>query len=386
MVQETKPVPTIPIDELVKRMHGDEDVFILDVRNADDYAGWKIEGERVRSVNIPYFDFLDDDESVFARLPKDKEIHVVCAKGGSSAYVTELLTARGYRAVSVEGGMEAWSQSLHPVVVHEDDKLKVIQFNRLGKGCLSYFIVSEGEALVVDALRRVDFYEDFARQNGWTIRHVVDTHIHADHISGGRRLADRVGAPYFVSSHDIFTHQGALRFEPLEQHKTLRVGAVDVDVIVIPTPGHTPGSTSLLVDNRFFLSGDTVFVSGLGRPDLGGKVSEWAQDLYDTVSNKLKALSDDVIVLPAHYSHHTEINARGVVGARLGDLRRINELLREIDRKAFTAAVEASASTERPPNFEKIIAINVGKLTVAPEEEIELEIGPNRCAVHHATA
>ncbi|MDY0323960.1 MAG: MBL fold metallo-hydrolase, partial [Candidatus Carbobacillus sp.] len=214
----------------------------------------------------------------------------------------------------------------------------------------------------------------------------IDTHIHADHISGGQKLAERVGATYYVSSHDVFEHGGSMRFEPLEKHSTLRVGSVDVDVIVIPTPGHTPGSTSLLIDKRFFLSGDTVFVSGLGRPDLGGRVEEWARDLYRTVSQKLSDLDDAVWVLPAHYAHYTEINEDGIVGAKLGELRRFNELLREMDEDAFTKAVEASASTERPPNFDKIIAINVGKLSVTPEEEVELEIGPNRCAVHHATA
>ena len=383
---QTEAVQKVSIESLVEAMQQPEGVFILDVRNRDDYDAWKIEGHHVTSKNIPYFDFLEEDERLFSELPQDRPIYTVCAKGGSSEYVAQILSEKGYHVYSVSGGMEAWSQYYHPQVVYEDEKLKLVQFIRLGKGCLTYMLMSEGEAMVVDALRRVDFYETYAKNEGVTIKHVIDTHIHADHISGGQKLAERVGATYYVSSHDVFEHGGSMRFEPLEKHSTLRVGSVDVDVIVIPTPGHTPGSTSLLIDKRFFLSGDTVFVSGLGRPDLGGRVEEWARDLYRTVSQKLSDLDDAVWVLPAHYAHYTEINEDGIVGAKLGELRRFNELLREMDEDAFTKAVEASASTERPPNFDKIIAINVGKLSVTPEEEVELEIGPNRCAVHHATA
>nr|MBO2470245.1 hypothetical protein [Bacillota bacterium] len=133
------------------------------------------------------------------------------------------------------------------------------------------------------------------------------------------------------------------------------------------------------------LSGDTIFVGGLGRPDLGGKAKEWAQMLYDTVFKTIANLPDDVYVLPAHYADVQEINDRGIVGALLGDIRRSNEIMRTQDRETFTETVAASAQAEKPPNFETIIEINRGLKAVTPDEANELELGPNRCAVHHST-
>ncbi len=150
----------------------------------------------------------------------------------------------------------------------------------------------------------------------------------------------------------------------------------------MPTPGHTPGSTSFLVNRKFLLSGDTIFVGGLGRPDLGGKAREWAQALYDTVFKKIADLPDDVLVLPAHYADIKEINENGYVGATLGDIRRTNEIMRTTDVEQFTEQV-VSAIGDTPPNYERIVAINRGTEHVKEEEAMELEIGPNRCAVHH---
>ncbi len=121
-------------------------------------------------------------------------------------------------------------------------------------------------------------------------------------------------------------------FEPLEKHSHIHFGAVNVEVLEMPTPGHMPGSTSFLVNRKFLLSGDTIFVDGLGRPDLDGKAKEWGQALCDTVFKKIEYLPDDVLVLPAHYSDIKEINDNGSVGATLEDIRRSNEIMRTTDR------------------------------------------------------
>lgn len=140
-----------------------------------------------------------------------------------------------------------------------------------------------------------------------------------------------------------------------------------------------------MVNDRCLLSGDTIFVGGLGRPDLGGKAREWAEDLYHTVFVELKDLSDDVWVYPAHFAEIEEMNEDGIVGASLGAIRRNHEILQNDDKEAFTEYVAHSASTEKPPNFETIIAVNRGVEKVDPEKATELEIGPNRCAVHHSS-
>lgn len=377
-------IPVVTTKELHEKIASGKPIFILDVRNEDEYANWKIEGKHVASINVPYFAFVEEDESIWKSIPNDvKDIVVVCAKGGASEFVAEQLRKRGYNAVSLEGGMLAWSQFYQPELVAFDENLKLYQVNRLAKGCLSYVLISEGEALVVDPSRHIDVYLELVQKEGAVIRHIADTHVHADHISGGPELAKRTGATYYLPSSDV--QDGTVSFEPLENHSQIRMGKVIVEVLAIPTPGHTPGSTSLLVNKKHLLSGDTIFVGGLGRPDLGGKAKEWAQMLYDTVFTTIANLSDDVYVLPAHYTDVQEINERGIVGAPLSDIRRSNEIMRTQDREAFTETVAASAQSEKPPNFETVVDINRGLKEVTADEANELELGPNRCAVHHST-
>ncbi|NNV04032.1 MULTISPECIES: MBL fold metallo-hydrolase [Bacillales] len=374
-------VRSITAEELHRKMSSGEDLVILDVRNETDYNEWKIEGKNLRTMNIPYFHFLEEDVQVYAGLPKDAEIVIVCAKGGASHYVAEMLMEKGYNTCSLQGGMLAWSQFYHPTIVYMDDQLKLIQINRLAKGCLSYAVISDGKGMIIDPNKEIDVYIELAKTHQFEIEHVVDSHMHADHITGGPRLAKQVGATYYISSEEA---KGTnLKFEPLDRYDRIKVGDVHVEVLSIPTPGHTPGSTSFLIDNRFLLSGDTIFVGGLGRPDLGGKAKEWAEDLYHTVFFKLKDLPDDCLVLPAHYADIQEINDRGVVGELLGKIRENNEIMRNVDKASFTEQVASAASMEKPPNFEEIVAINRGELQVDQERAIELEIGPNRCAVHH---
>lgn len=374
-------IPLLTVEQLHDKMNSGAGVFILDVRNESDYNDWKVEGKKVKSVNVPYFNFLEEDENNYRELPKDQEIVVVCAKGGSSEFIVEMLIDKGYRTYSLQGGMLAWSQFYHPTTVSSDKEMKLIQVNRLSKGCLSYVIVSKGKAMVVDPNQQIDVYLNMAERQHFTIEHIMDSHLHADHISGGRALAEKTGATYYISSGEV---KGTdLRYEPLENHRQIRFGEVQVDILAIPTPGHTPGSTSFLINQKFLLSGDTIFVGGLGRPDLGGKAKEWAQDLYKTVFHTLNDLSDEVLVLPAHYADIREINDQGIVGATLGEIRSNNEIMRTTDQNAFTEHVAGAVSSEKPPNFEEIVAINRGEMHVDTEKAIELEIGPNRCAVHH---
>ncbi|OQP17040.1 MBL fold metallo-hydrolase [Geobacillus zalihae] len=377
-------VKEMTVQQMTEKVFNKESLFILDVRNESDFRDWKIEGKNFDYLNVPYFELIDGVDSIVDRLPKDKDIVVVCAKGGSAAFVAEQLTEAGFDNVyTLAGGMQAWSEHLHQVNVYKDDQLKVYQFIRVGKGCLSYMVISGGEALVVDPLRFIDVYEQVAQQEGVKITHIVDSHLHADHLSGGKALAERTGAAYY-----LMKSEGAVfDFEPLEQHDTIDFANVHLEVLAVKTPGHTPGSVSFFVNGKWLFSGDTIFVGGLGRPDLGGKVAEWAEDLYHTVYEKVAAMADDVIVLPAHYANlDEEINAEGYVGDTLGRIRARNEMMQNKPKDEFIDLVIQSAKTETPPNFEDIVAINRGLKTVDIETERELEIGPNRCALHHAHA
>lgn len=366
--------------ELHAKIDSGEPMFILDVRNTEEYNDWKIEGKNIESINIPYFDFLDENEEIFKDLPKDREIIVICAKGGSAQMVAEMLDERGYQASYLKEGMMEWSQFYHPVTIAKDENFKLIQINRVAKGCLSYMVVSHGQAMIVDSARHTDMYLDLVDRENAQIAHVMDTHLHADHITGGHTLVEQAGGTYYISSGEM--QDSGLSYEALENYDQIQFGSVNVKVLAMPTPGHTPGSVSFVVNDRFLLSGDTIFVGGLGRPDLGGKAREWAQSLYDTVFTKIVHLPDETLVLPAHYSSVTELNSNGFVGATLGDIRRNNKVMQTEDREEFTDMV-ASVVGATPPNYEEIVDINRGLTDVTPEKATELEIGPNRCAVHH---
>lgn len=173
-------------------------------------------------------------------------------------------------------------------------------------GCAAYLFGcgSLGKCAVVDAHEEdVDAYAAFAAAKGMRITHVIDTHVHADHRSGGRALARRVGATYCL--HESADVVG--QFEPLSDGQEIELG--NTRARVLHTPGHTPESVSLLVtdlrrgtDPWFVLTGDTLFVGAVGRPDLPGRSRENAAQLYDSIHDKLLTLPDDVEICPAHFA------------------------------------------------------------------------------------
>lgn len=374
-------VKKITAEEITGKVLNKENLFVLDVRNENDFNDWKIEGQNFEYLNVPYFELIDGIDPIKDKLPTDKEIIVVCAKEGSSQMVAEFLDEAGISSSYLEGGMKSWSEFLHQTKVYEDQEISVYQFVRVGKGCLSYMVVSDGEALIVDPSRFVEQYEAAADKAGAEIKHIVDSHLHADHISGGKLLADKTGADYYLMKSEGATFD----FKPLEEHEKIVFNNVTLEVLAVKTPGHTPGSVSFFVNNKLLFSGDTIFVSGLGRPDLGNKVREWAKDLYNTVYSKVSEIADEVIVLPGHYaSLDDEMNASGFIGATLGDIRKRNEKMFNSTEEEFLDQVEKFASSVKPPNFEEIVTINRGMISADVEKMQELEIGPNRCAIHHA--
>src|SRR5690606_6105405 len=168
--------------------------------NTSEFDNWKIEGGKTEILNIPYFDLLDGVDEALDQIPNGKDILVVCAKEGSSKFVAEQLVEAGRTDIYyLEGGMKAWSEYLEPVKVGDlKDGGELYQFVRIGKGCLSYMVVSGMEAAVIDAVRMTDVFEQFAKDHGVQIKHTLDTHLHADHISGGRRLAEQTNAKYWL--------------------------------------------------------------------------------------------------------------------------------------------------------------------------------------------
>ena len=181
-------------------------------------------------------------------------------------------------------------------------------FKQFYLGCLahaSYLIGSRDEAAVVDPQRDVDQYIDEAAAQGFKIKYVIETHLHADFVSGHRELADRTGAQI------VFGAQARAGFPHIDVHEgdVLKVG--DVELRILETPGHTPEGISIVVEDPMderkamkVLTGDTLFIGDVGRPDLAGgqgfTPQQMAGMLYDSLHQKLMVLADEVEVYPAH--------------------------------------------------------------------------------------
>lgn len=352
--------------------------FILDVRAADQFERWRIEGAaQLTTINIPYWTVLTDLGSVTGDLPEHQEVVVVCAHGGSSGMIAEMLDLANVH--NLEGGMDAWAETLVPRTLWEDGGRFVVQADRVAKGCLSYAVGTDGrEMAVIDPAASLEPYLALAEESGADITRVFDTHLHADHVSLGRALAARTGATYHLSPGD---GEGAMfAFEPLRDGQVFRLGDLELIVRSVATPGHTPGSTSLEVAGRYLMTGDAVFVSGVGRPDLGGETEPWARDLYSTIHDRLSSLSPALTVCPAHYTSRREADGTGAVSRALGDLLANDPVVSIADEDTFVEYVVDHLG-DPPEVYDRIRQVNLGLVEADAATARELEIGRNECAL-----
>jgi glyoxylase-like metal-dependent hydrolase (beta-lactamase superfamily II) len=371
-------VKTVTSKELARKIINHEEIFIIDARNTDDFDDWKIEGKNVDIINAPYFELLEGVDPIVDKLPKNKEIFVICAKGGSSEFVAEQVAEAGFTNVySLEGGMKAWSEHLEPIKIGDlKNGGAIYQFVRIGKGCLSYVIDSNGTGAVIDTNRMLESYEQFIKKHNVTITHVLDTHLHADHISGGRKLAQKHNATYYLPPKDATD----VTFEYKHIHDGDEYQIGDTTIKAIYSPGHTIGSTSFIIDDQYLLTGDILFIDSIGRPDLAGKAEDWVRDLRTTLYKRYKELADDLLVLPAHYMSIKEMKDNGSVGEKLGVLYKENHGLNIQDENEFRRTVTENLPPQ-PNAYQEIRETNMGKVTPEEEHQREMEIGPNRCAV-----
>jgi len=234
------------------------------------------------------------------------------------------------------------------------------------RGCAAYLFGcgTLGRCAVVDARADdVQSYEPFAGSKGMRITHVIDTHVHADHRSGGAELARRTGAQYCLhASADV-----VFPFTPLKDGDDIELG--NTRVKVVHTPGHSPDSICLLVtdlkrgtDPWFVLTGDTLFVGAVGRPDLPGCARENAADLYTSLHEKLLNLPGDLEIYPGHFSG--SVCGTGLSGKPTSTIafeRRWNPML-SLDRHSF---IEALANVPpKPEEMDRILAFNRGHTSV----------------------
>ncbi len=373
------PVASVDTDELALRVDSDDSApFILDVRAPEQFETWQIEGKAVfDTVNMPYWTAFEEPEEMVRVIPEGKDVVVVCAHGGSSELVVEELDLPNLK--NLAGGMDAWARTLVPHELWAAEGQFVVQFDRIAKACLSYAVGQQGkEMAVIDPAADLDVYLAFADEMSCTITDVFDTHLHADHVSLGRALAERVGATYHIAPGDA--EDATFEYQPLEDGETFQFGDLEVIVRSVATPGHTPGSTSLEVAGRFLMTGDAVFVSGVGRPDLGGQTEPWARDLFRTVHERLAVLDSRLEVCPAHYTSRSESGADGSIRRELGDLLTNDPVVSMSDEEAFVTYVVEHLG-EAPAVYDQIRKVNLGLVEADDEKIQEPEVGRNECAL-----
>jgi glyoxylase-like metal-dependent hydrolase (beta-lactamase superfamily II) len=351
--------------ELAARLGTEAAPFVLDVREPAEFADWSIP----TATNVP----LADLPARLDVLPRDREVVVTCGAGARSARAAEVLVAAGLHVANLRGGMAAWG-AVYDWVTLDLDEVRVVQVRRRGKGCLSYVIGAADAAFVVDASLDTALYGEVAAEHGWRITDVFDTHLHADHVSGARALAAEWGARLHLNPADTF----AFDYEPLYDGDRFALGNATLAVAALATPGHTQGSTIYTIDDAVVLSGDTLFVDGVGRPDLAERAAEFAHNLYRSLHERVLSLTDDSLVLPGHYGDDVVVRPDTIVGASLRELRATLPEL-GLDEDDFVAWA-TERTTPRPPNYADIIALNMGRTSEPTEVMRALEAGPNRCS------
>ncbi|MDE3135873.1 MAG: MBL fold metallo-hydrolase [Acidobacteriota bacterium] len=386
-------------EDLLTRLERLEKFFVLDVRNRDEFERFRLEGrEPLPAVNVPYFEMLElggKDEmvdSVIAcveqhlagLLPRDQLILSVCAKGDTSEYVAQGLEQLGYTSANLKGGMRAWGNYYAIRAVVETPDLAIYQISRPARGCLSHVVASDGKALVIDPLRHVDVYRELAQRKSFEIVGVVDTHGHADHISGGPALASACGAPYYLHPYDaihpIDVLPATICYEMIRDGHIFTVGRVELEALHIP--GHTLGLIALRLGDQYLFTGDSIFIASIARPDLGGRAEPWAL-LHRQSLLKLTELPGKITVLPGHFSSLAEQNEAGLFAAPLEELKRRSQGLQVLTRGSEEEFIRYLLENLPvfPSEYVDIKRVNAGLLAPSEDEASVLELGKNVCGL-----
>jgi glyoxylase-like metal-dependent hydrolase (beta-lactamase superfamily II)/rhodanese-related sulfurtransferase len=404
--------------DLKQKIDNGEDVFILDVRTQEEYESWKLTYNGHNDSLLLPIDTLSSCSSsnALSQIPQDKLIVTLCSHGNRSMLAANFLSQLGYDAKSMEGGLIGWNNVYDitsiPIGENLSSIIRIWQLRRVSKGCIGYLVSSEidNNAILIDPTCEIN--EPLAKvlkDNNLHLTKVIDTHLHADHISGASRLAKIYGAEVYISSledYDTKQNDDGLVFNQIANDNNKVDIGKRVSLMAIHTPGHTNGSMCfrLVIDDidnegkyninnssdndnndissrrttEYLFTGDTIFVNGIGRPDLQDKAKEFTYNLYNTYQQKILRLPKETIILPSHFSDSFE-HEKPIYDT----LESINNRVKVLSasEEEFMGFVLGSIPSQKPMNYDKIIGIN--KSTVACDEvEIEdLEAGPNSCGI-----
>jgi glyoxylase-like metal-dependent hydrolase (beta-lactamase superfamily II) len=358
-----------------------EDIIILDVRNPKDFSRFHIESPYPFELhNVSYYDFMEAEEESITRVPAGRPIRIICAKEGSAKYVAEILDKHGFTDVGyLSGGFKSWGNMLVPKLVADENNFQLYQFIRPAKASCSYGLIYQGEMMLFDPSRNIDFYLDFAAEKGCTITKTFETHLQADYISGSRMISEKTGAIFYGNQKDFGNSNNP--YTPVIDGETHCFSENNTSPIVdvLFTPGHTPGSTSYIINKKYMISGDTVFIASVGRPDLGGQAEAWAGMLYQTIG-MVKELDQNIAVLPGHYMNWEEANGDLIFTTSLADAIERNKSIYFITSEAEFIQFIKDNMREQPEEYATIRLINANTEQVDNDRAEELDIGKNECA------
>jgi glyoxylase-like metal-dependent hydrolase (beta-lactamase superfamily II) len=378
------PLPQISPSELAERLDRGEPVQLLDVRAPEKVAqGHVALGIELEFHALPNSKILALPDVGALQLDAARPVAVICGHGNSSKQTTAFLRDRGYDAYSVSGGMAAWESvyvarrlSPTPSLSH------VVQLDRVGKGALSYVLVSDGDALVIDPGRQIERYDQVLADLHATPAAVVDTHLHADYLSGASAAAARWGVPYFLHPDDAVSpydnRAGRLAYQPLTDGDTIAFGHATLRAVHVP--GHTLGSIALIADDGLAFTGDFLFVQSVGRPDLAGKTESWARLLWHSLERVRREWPGELLVLPAHYASEMERRADRAVAGRFDVISATNPAATIQDEGVFLKWI-ADHRTTFPDAYRTLKEANLGLVDLSDADTAVLESGPSQCAV-----
>ncbi len=346
-------------------------VTVLDIRSPEDRAQWSIPG----SMHVNAYDMLksgNPNALAGVELPKERPVVTICNAGKVSQVAAQQLQGRGIEALPLAGGMKSWSLAWNTAEL-DLGAAAVLQVRRTSKGCLSHMIASASEAVVIDASVDPSVYQHLAAQRGWVIRYVLDTHVHADHLSRSRTLAEAAGATLLLPA------QNRVRFPFVSVEDGHAVEFGSSQLRALRAPGHTMESTCYHLDEKALFTGDTLFLSGVGRPDLHASADESRERalvLYRSLQ-RILTLSRDTLIFPGHASEPPAFDRKPICGPLSEVAARIHGWL---GSEEDLAGALLNRIPPTPPHDVRIVELNEAG-TMPDGDPTDLEAGANRCAV-----
>lgn len=358
----------------------DESFTLVDSRPAHKFEAWRLPD----AVSFPFGARESLDEAQLATFrdiaAPDEPVVTVCGKGVRCVHLAVELAGAGYEHLkTVSDGMWGYLDLYETATATLDEDYRVVQFQRRGKGCLSYLVGSQrtGEAVVIDPTRHTDQYLATAAEHGLEVTATIDTHVHDDHLSGGRAFADRLDVPYYLGVTP--EREAAIAHERLEDGMVLPLG--DESLTATALPGHTSGHVGLRLGDLALFTGDAVSLDSIGRIGAltDGDPEAAVTAAHRTLNTVIGELPGELSVFPAHVHRAGGRWRTGHPGtlasASLGSLRDQLDPY-GLDAEAFEAWVRP-VTTESPAGHETIVEANRDGRAVSPATATRIESGPN---------